>query len=100
MKPTEIKRLVDQDGKPRCLDCGQIMRFNVPRLGSDGGYVHDETGQFHCLARVPGLRMVTAEGQKGFEREHLAPKALARNGLDWWEDRADLGTGGIRRAAK
>ena len=36
------------DGWPICCDCGKRMRYNVPRLGPSGGYVHADTGRFSC----------------------------------------------------
>ena len=33
-----------------CMKCGRKMRYNIPRLGSDGGFVHDDTGYFSCDA--------------------------------------------------
>lgn len=36
------------DQIPTCGSCGKPMRFNVPRLGPDGGYVHDDTGSLDC----------------------------------------------------
>lgn len=33
---------------PICCDCGKEMRFNVPRLGPGGGYVHAHTGFLVC----------------------------------------------------
>ena len=37
---------------PRCAYCGEEMRYNVPRLGPDGGYVHAETGSLLCKAQI------------------------------------------------
>jgi len=31
-----------------CADCGEEMVYNVPRLGSTGGYVHKNTGKLFC----------------------------------------------------
>jgi predicted protein tyrosine phosphatase len=31
-----------------CADCKEPMKFNVPRLGPDGGFVHSETGLPQC----------------------------------------------------
>lgn len=31
-----------------CGHCGAEMRYNVPRLGPNGGYVHKATGRFDC----------------------------------------------------
>ncbi len=31
-----------------CAKCGREMRYNVPRLGPDGGYVHKDTGKLDC----------------------------------------------------
>jgi hypothetical protein len=31
-----------------CAKCGREMRYNVPRLGPDGGYVHNDTGKYDC----------------------------------------------------
>ena len=33
-----------------CMKCGRKMRYNIPRLGSDGGFVHDDSGYFSCDA--------------------------------------------------
>ncbi len=41
------------DAKYWCADCGETMRFNVPRLGPDGGYVHDKTHSLTCGPYVP-----------------------------------------------
>lgn len=32
----------------RCERCQQPMRFNVPRLGPNGGFVHSDTGSLDC----------------------------------------------------
>lgn len=32
-----------------CSKCGKPMRFNVPRLGPDGGFVHADNGQLLCI---------------------------------------------------
>ena len=31
-----------------CVKCGKDMKYNVPRLGADAGYVHAATGSFEC----------------------------------------------------
>lgn len=31
-----------------CAQCGREMRYNVPRLGPGGGYVHADTGRLDC----------------------------------------------------
>lgn len=31
-----------------CDLCGDRLRFNVPRMGFCGGFVHADTGSFHC----------------------------------------------------
>lgn len=31
-----------------CVNCGQEMSHNVPRLGPNGGFVHKHTGKFEC----------------------------------------------------
>lgn len=31
-----------------CGTCGAEMAYNVPRLGSNGGYIHKTTGRFEC----------------------------------------------------
>jgi len=31
-----------------CGACGKEMKFNVPRIGPAGGYVHAETGKLSC----------------------------------------------------
>ncbi len=36
------------DDLPTCLKCGQPMRYNVPRLGPDGGFVHAHTYALEC----------------------------------------------------
>lgn len=33
---------------PTCSACGMAMRYNVPRLGPDGGFVHCATGKLAC----------------------------------------------------
>jgi len=33
-----------------CVKCGAAMRYNVPRLGPDGGYVHAASGSLDCHA--------------------------------------------------
>lgn len=33
-----------------CSSCGKPMRYNVPRLGPDGGFVHAATGSLSCAA--------------------------------------------------
>jgi len=35
-------------GDGKCGECGQLMRYNVPRLGPSGGYVHAHTGRLDC----------------------------------------------------
>lgn len=32
----------------QCAKCGGEMIHNVPRIGSDGGFIHAATGQFLC----------------------------------------------------
>lgn len=34
--------------EPTCKRCGKAMRFNVPRLGPDGGFIHADSGKFLC----------------------------------------------------
>ena len=36
------------DDPLKCMNCGREMRYNVPRLGPDGGFVHADTGSFLC----------------------------------------------------
>lgn len=31
-----------------CCTCGEEVVYNVPRIGSGGGYVHKSTGRFIC----------------------------------------------------
>lgn len=41
----------DQTAPPSdnyCGWCGKLMRYNVPRIGANGGFVHAETGKFEC----------------------------------------------------
>lgn len=33
---------------PTCGFCGKRMRFNVPRMGSAGGFVHADTDSLSC----------------------------------------------------
>jgi hypothetical protein len=43
---------------PVCTRCGKPMRYNVPRLGPAGGYVHADTGLLLCVeVPVSELRM-------------------------------------------
>ncbi len=35
-------------GNMTCEACGKPMRYNAPRLGPNGGFVHLETGSFNC----------------------------------------------------
>ena len=35
-----------------CAKCGQEMRFNSPRLGPNGGYVHKDTGEYDCQTKT------------------------------------------------
>lgn len=49
MKPTQVQ--IDELLKSYpgvCMECGEPMRHNVPRLGPDGGYIHAKTGRFSC----------------------------------------------------
>ena len=39
-----------------CADCGRAMRFNVPRLGEGGGFVHSDTGLLGCDDTVEASR--------------------------------------------
>ena len=34
--------------EPTCGHCGKKMRHNCPRIGDEGGFVHDDTGEFYC----------------------------------------------------
>lgn len=44
-----------------CGDCGAALRFNVPRLGPDSGFVHDETSALGCgLREEPDHLLVTS----------------------------------------
>jgi hypothetical protein len=36
------------DCSDRCAKCGEFLRYNVPRLGPMGGYVHNRTGSILC----------------------------------------------------
>lgn len=40
-----------------CGDCGEEMVYNVPRIGPDGGFVHEATGKLLCgdVAGIPWL---------------------------------------------
>lgn len=31
-----------------CEECGMEVTYNVPRLRSDGGFIHKDTGRLHC----------------------------------------------------
>lgn len=42
-----LERLVGQNGY-WCGTCEKPMRFNVPRLGPKGGFVHEHSGSFFC----------------------------------------------------
>lgn len=47
---------VDKDNPDKstgnwCLDCGHAMRYNVPRLGPNGGFIHADTNQLQCGPR-------------------------------------------------
>lgn len=33
-----------------CANCGEEMRWNVPRMGPAGGFIHKATGKYECLA--------------------------------------------------
>lgn len=35
-----------------CQECGREMIFNVPRMGSAGGFVHADTHQIQCWPRL------------------------------------------------
>lgn len=37
---------------PRCAYCDGAVRFNVPRLGVDGGYVHADNGSLLCMQKM------------------------------------------------
>jgi len=41
-------------GYPICDTCGKRMRYNVPRLGPSGGYVHADTGSLSCA--IPNIK--------------------------------------------
>jgi hypothetical protein len=59
-----------QEG-PVCAKCGEAMRYNVPRMGPAGGFIHAATGKFECAvaqsqAETPHsksqYRRLTAQG--------------------------------------
>lgn len=41
---------VDDAGSdaPTCMKCGKPMRYNVPRMGPSGGFVHVHSGSLVC----------------------------------------------------
>lgn len=45
-----------------CGHCGGEMVYNVPRLGSNGGYVHKSTGSLLCVADKLGPLVDTDQG--------------------------------------
>ena len=68
----EIKAAITKDPtKSFCCQCGKEMRFNVPRLGKDGGFVHSETGKLLCYPGETGhswiMREMTEEELKNTE---------------------------------
>lgn len=47
---------------PICMKCGQKMRHNVPRMGDDGGFIHDTTNELLCEPEdVAGHQWAIAE---------------------------------------
>lgn len=51
--PVQKAASVQEAVTPTCAKCGRAMRFNVPRLGPNGGFVHSETGDFLCTTPQP-----------------------------------------------
>lgn len=47
-----------------CESCGEEMIFNVPRLGSNGGFIHKRTGQYLCDSPSPSLLSEDVEKEK------------------------------------
>lgn len=39
---------MSEERNATCGKCGQPMRFNVPRLGAFGGFVHRDSGELLC----------------------------------------------------
>lgn len=46
VKPGVIELPSDSDFT--CCYCNKPMRYNIPRLGRGGGFIHTETNQFEC----------------------------------------------------
>jgi hypothetical protein len=53
---------MNQPTQPQCSNCGKPMRFNVPRMGPDGGYVHADTGLLTCGDGVATYTVISPDG--------------------------------------
>lgn len=63
----------------RCERCQQPMRFNVPRLGPNGGFVHSDTGSLDCATPPAAEREGADAAELKAWREMFA--AFAASGL-------------------
>lgn len=72
---------------PRCAFCGEEMRYNVPRLGHNGGYVHAASGSPLCRAQID----TEAEFYRDLleqicqDTRNTRAKRLAESGLLFWD---------------
>jgi len=57
-----------------CGDCGHAMRFNVPRMGPSGGFVHANTASLQCGDPVKTAAWQHAVAQT-FQNEPALPEA-------------------------
>lgn len=47
-----------------CAACGEEMRWNVPRMGPAGGFVHKASGKYECAPSVsPGTAANKTEAE-------------------------------------
>lgn len=61
---------------PTCMNCGKAMRYNVPRMGASGGFVHADTGSLTC----------DGQKQQGFGNPSPEAQAASARALQMLKD--------------
>ena len=61
-----------------CLECGEEMVYNVPRLGANGGFIHKETKGLGCKIKLGGIKFPKKLIPSGGNDCVMTPKDLAK----------------------